>query len=71
MLRRANDANRAMYMLAREIVRPGVNELEVYNALHAVAVRELGKALAYFGQDFRSNARGRLPWEASRVPSKC
>lgn len=61
MLRRANDANRRMYMLAREIVRPGVNELEVYNALHAAAVRELGEALTYFGQDFRSNARGGLP----------
>ncbi len=61
MLRRANDANRAMYQLAREIVRPGVNELELYNALHAAAVEELGEALTYFGQDFRSNARGGLP----------
>ncbi|QEG36527.1 M24 family metallopeptidase [Bythopirellula goksoeyrii] len=61
MLRRANDANQVMYALAREIVRPGVNELEVYNALHAAAVQELGEALTYFGQDFRSNARGGLP----------
>ncbi|TWU23687.1 M24 family metallopeptidase [Bythopirellula polymerisocia] len=61
MLRRANDANRAMYKLAREIVEPGVNELDVYNELHAVAVQKLGEALTYFGQDFRSNARGGLP----------
>ena len=61
MLRRANDANRAMYALAREIVRPGLNELELYNQLHAAAVRELGEALTYFGQDFRSNARGGPP----------
>jgi Xaa-Pro dipeptidase len=61
MLQRANDANRRMYEVAREIVRPGVNELEVYNALHASAVNELGEPLTYFGQDFRSNARGGAP----------
>lgn len=61
MLRRANDANRAMYARAREIIEPGINELDVYNELQAVAVRELGEALTYFGQDFRCNARGGLP----------
>lgn len=61
MLRRANEANRAMYERARNIVRPGVNELEVYADLYSVAVRTLGEAPTYFGQDFRSNARGGLP----------
>ena len=61
MLRRANDANRAMYERAREIVRPGVNEIDVYNELAAVAVRTLGEPLTYFGQDFRSAARGGAP----------
>jgi Xaa-Pro dipeptidase len=61
MLQRANDANRTMYTLAREIVEPGINELEVYNQLHAAAVHELGETLTYFGQDFRSNARGGPP----------
>lgn len=61
MLRRANDANRKMYAVAREIVEPGINELEVYNQLHAAAVSELGEALTYFGQDFRCNSRGGLP----------
>lgn len=60
-LRRANEANRAMYERAREIVRPGANELDVYTELHTVAVRTLGEALTYFGQDFRSAARGGLP----------
>jgi Xaa-Pro aminopeptidase len=58
MLRRANDANCAMYARAREIVRPDVNELDVYAELHAVAVHTLGEPLTYFGQDFRSAARG-------------
>jgi Xaa-Pro aminopeptidase len=61
MLRRANEANRAMYERAREIIRPGVNELDVYTELHSVAVHTLGEALTYFGQDFRSAARGGLP----------
>ncbi len=61
MLKRANDANRVMYALSREIVKPGVNEIDVYNALHAAAVTELGEPLTYFGQDFRSNARGGAP----------
>jgi Xaa-Pro aminopeptidase len=61
MLRRALDANRAMYATAREIIKPGVNELDVYNALQAAAVNELGEPLTYFGQDFRCNARGGAP----------
>jgi Xaa-Pro aminopeptidase len=61
MLRFANEANRAMYEHARRILEPGINELEVYNELQAVAVRQLGEPLAYFGQDFRANARGGPP----------
>ena len=61
MMRRANDANRVMYEHARQIIEPGINELEVYSSLQRVAVRELGEALTYFGQDFRCNARGGLP----------
>jgi Xaa-Pro aminopeptidase len=61
MLRRANEANHAMYKRAREIVRPGVTEIDVYNELHAVAVQTLGEPLTYFGQDFRAAARGGAP----------
>jgi Xaa-Pro dipeptidase len=61
MLRRANDANQAMYQHARQIVEPGVNELDVYAALHSVAVHVLGEPLTYLGQDFRSAARGGPP----------
>jgi Xaa-Pro dipeptidase len=61
MMRRANEANRAMYERAREIVRPGINELEVYAELNAVAVGTLGEALTYLGQDFQSGSRGGLP----------
>ncbi len=60
MLGRANEANRAMYERARQIVVPGANELDVYTELHAVAVETLGEPLTYFGQDFQSGcAAGR------------
>jgi len=61
MLKRANDANRAMYALAREIVQPGISEIEVYNQLHTAAVSELGETLTYFGQDFQCCSRGGPP----------
>ncbi len=61
MLRRANEANRAMFERAREIVQPGRSELDVYAELHSAAVHVLGEPLTYFGQDFRSGARGGAP----------
>jgi Xaa-Pro aminopeptidase len=61
MMARANEANRAMYEHGRRIVRPGVNELDVYAELHRVAVKVLGEPLTYFGQDFRSADKGGPP----------
>jgi Xaa-Pro aminopeptidase len=61
LLDHANQANRAMYERAREVIVPGLNELDLYAELHAVAVRTLGEPLTYFGQDFRCNARGGAP----------
>ena len=61
IMRRANEANRAMYERAREIIKPGLNELDLYSELQSVAVRTLGEPLTYFGQDFRANARGGGP----------
>lgn len=61
MLEFANRANQAMYRRAREILQPGINELDLYSELQAVAVRELDEPLTYFGQDFRAAARGGAP----------
>lgn len=61
MLARANDANRAMYARAREIVKPGLNELDLYNELHAAAVSTLREPLTYLGQDFQAGRRGGPP----------
>src|SRR5262249_51864711 len=61
MLERANEANRAMYERGRQIVLPGANELDIYSELYSVSVHTLGELRTYFGQDFRSGARGGAP----------
>lgn len=61
LMKKAIAATRAMYERAREIIRPGINELEVYSQLHAVAVHEFGEPVTYFGQDFQANSRGGPP----------
>jgi Xaa-Pro dipeptidase len=57
----ANQANRLMYERAREIVEPGISELDVYCELQRVAVQHLGEPLTYFGQDFQCASRGGPP----------
>jgi Xaa-Pro aminopeptidase len=61
MMRKAIDATRLMYEHARKVIEPGINELDLYNQLHAVAVKEFGEPATYFGQDFQCNARGGPP----------
>lgn len=61
LLRHANRANQAMYERARQLAKPGANELDIYSELYKVAVQALGEPPTYFGQDFRSGARGGAP----------
>ncbi|MCA9247699.1 MAG: aminopeptidase P family protein [Planctomycetales bacterium] len=61
LLRRAIEINDAMYTHAREALHAGTNELELYGRMQAVATRELGEPLTYFGQDFQCNSRGGPP----------
>jgi Xaa-Pro dipeptidase len=61
LLRHANEANRRMYERAREIIEPGISELDVYSELQRVAVHHLGEPLTYFGQDFQAASRGGPP----------
>jgi Xaa-Pro aminopeptidase len=60
-LRAAIGATERMYERAREMIRPGVNELDVYNELQSAAVRYLGEPLARTGNDYQCGARGGPP----------
>ena len=60
-LTKAIAATGEMYARAREIVRPGVNELDVFNELQSVAVKSLGERLTDTGNDYACCARGGPP----------
>ena len=61
MLRHAIDCTDAMYVRAREILEPGINELEVFNQLQAAAVMHAGEPLTALGNDYQSNSPGGPP----------
>ncbi len=60
-LRKAIAATGKMYETARAMIEPGVNELDVFNALQSTAVRELGEMLTCTGNDYQCCSRGGPP----------
>jgi Xaa-Pro aminopeptidase len=62
-LKKAIAACGKMYALARQIIEPGIAELEVFNRLQAVAVDEIGEKMSDHpdGNDFACGARGGPP----------
>lgn len=59
MIRQAIACSDAMYRRAREIIVPGISELEVFNELHAAAVLEAGEALTHqLGNDYQCHSPG-------------
>lgn len=61
MLRVAIEATERMYARAREVIRPGVNELDIFSELQAVAVRAVGEPLTATGNDYQCGSRGGPP----------
>jgi Xaa-Pro aminopeptidase len=60
-LRKAIQGTAAMYDLARQIIRPGITELEVYNRLQAAANEVYGEPMTGTGNDYQVNSRGGGP----------
>ncbi|HEY2146477.1 MAG TPA: aminopeptidase P family N-terminal domain-containing protein, partial [Pirellulales bacterium] len=60
-LKNAIAATGAMYARARQVIAPGVNELDVFDELQAVAVREFGEPLTGTGNDYASGVHGGPP----------
>jgi Xaa-Pro aminopeptidase len=60
-LDRAIAATGAMYARARQIIAPGVNELDVFDELQTVAVREFREPLTGTGNDYASGVHGGPP----------
>ena len=61
LLRKAIAGTKAMYARAREIIEPGINELEVFNQLQAAAVEEFGEMMTGTGNDYACGERGGPP----------
>lgn len=70
LLRKAIAATGRMYELARQIVQPGVNELEVFGRLQQAAVEECGEMLTGTGNDYACNARGGPPRDRRAQPGE-
>jgi len=61
MIRQAIAGTGAMYARAREIIRPGINELEVFSELQAAVVREFGEINPSLGNDWACGEPGGPP----------
>jgi Xaa-Pro dipeptidase len=61
LLRKAIAATGKMYQRARQIIEPGINELEVFSQLQSVAVAELGEMLTGTGNDYACGEKGGPP----------
>jgi len=61
LLRKAIEGTAAMYQVARQIIRPGISELEVYNQLQSAANQVFGEPMTATGNDYQVNSRGGGP----------
>lgn len=61
LLRKAIDGTRVMYEKAREMIEPGVSELDVFNALQNAATLEFGEMMTETGNDYQVCSRGGSP----------
>lgn len=61
LIKKAIAGTGAMYAKAREIIEPGINELEVFSQLQAAAVREFGEMLTGTGNDYACGEKGGPP----------
>ena len=60
-IQKAIAATAAMYARAREIIAPGVSEIEIFSALQAAAVEECGEPLTGTGNDYAVGVPGGPP----------
>ena len=61
LIRQAIAGTGRMYARAREIVRPGITELEVFNQLQAACVEAFGEMLTGSGNDYQCASPGGPP----------
>jgi Xaa-Pro aminopeptidase len=60
-IRKAIAGTQKMYELARQIIEPGITEIDVFNRLQSAAVEEFGEPMTGTGNDYQCGARGGAP----------
>jgi len=60
-IRAAIAITETMYTAAREAIRPGISEIDVFAHIRAEATRAAGEDIEFLGNDFCANADGGLP----------
>jgi Xaa-Pro aminopeptidase len=61
-IKKAIAGTQKMYELARQIIEPGISEIEVFNRLQAAAVEEFGEMIVpHTGNDYQCGSRGGHP----------
>lgn len=60
-LKKAIAATGKMYERARQMIEPGINELDVFDELQAVAVKEFGEMVTGTGNDYACGEKGGPP----------
>src|ERR1043165_5617035 len=61
-IKKAIAGTQKMYALARQIIEPGITEIEVFNRLQAAAVEEFGEMiLPHAGNDYQCGSAGGPP----------
>lgn len=61
MIRTAIAVGETAFARARDLIRPGLDEVELYGEMLSAAVRAAGEPLYEFGNDFQFNAFASLP----------
>src|SRR5438552_10371269 len=57
-IKKAVAGTQKMYELARQIIEPGITEIDVFNRLQSAAVEEFGEMMTGTGNDYQFGARG-------------
>lgn len=68
LMKKAIECTAAMYDRARQVIAPGIDEIDVFAELHSAAVKVAGEPLsAYLGNDYRPGPAGGPPKGGSKA----
>lgn len=70
MIAAAIQSGEAAFARARQLIRPGVDEVDLYGEMFSAAMRAAGEPITDFGNDFQFNAFASLPRRRKALPGE-